>query len=166
MIRNPIDITTRVSPELSTLIEDLIQQLETDEPVTLGALRSFVAQELPAEISEIEHLHHFDDSESLVDELDALIENFGESAAAEDFIAVMASEALSRAMERVIYDENRENVATLESVHDALTDGLAGRLVGDGVLEDDEAETLLPELETLVTRFGSDALAENFLRYE
>jgi hypothetical protein len=166
MIRNPIDIATRVSPELSLLIEDIIHRLDSEEPVTLGAIRDFIAHELPAEISEDEHLHHFDNAESLVDELEALIEGFGESAVAEDFIAFQAGEALSRAMESVIYDENRENAATLESVRDALAEGLASRLVGDGVLEDDEAEMLLPELEALIARYGSDALAEDFLRYE
>ena len=30
MIRNPIDIASRVSPELSGLIETIISQLETD----------------------------------------------------------------------------------------------------------------------------------------
>ena len=37
MIRDPIDISTRVSMELTSLIETIISQMETDEPVTLGA---------------------------------------------------------------------------------------------------------------------------------
>lgn len=166
MIRNPIDIATRVSPELSGFIENLIDRLETDEPVTLGAVRTFLNRELPAAIQEDEHLHHFDNAESLVDELDRLIDGFGESAAAADFVHVFASEALSRAIEAVAYDENRENPATLGTVQDSLNGGLASRLVGDGVLEDDEAEELPPELEALIEIFGEDALAERFLRYE
>ena len=74
MIRNPIDIASRVSPELTSLIEAMINQLDTDEPVTLGSVRSFITNELPAEINETEELHHFDISESLIDELDELIE--------------------------------------------------------------------------------------------
>lgn len=166
MLRNPIDISTRVSPELTDFIETLIDRLDTDEPLTLGAVRGFLTHELPAEIEEDEHLHHFDYAESMVDELDSLIEGFGESAAAVDFLYAFASEALSRAIEAVAYDENRENAATLGAVKDALNDGLAGRLVGEGVLEEDEAETLTPELDALLERFGEDAVAERFLRYE
>ncbi len=166
MIRNPIDIASRVSPELSELIESVIDQLESDEPVTLAMIRSFIAHELPAQLDEIEEMHHFDTDESLVDELDELIEQFGESADAEDFISVFASEALTRAIEEVLNDENRENPATLGAVKEALDGGLASRLIGDGVLEEDEADELIPELESLIDVYGEDAPAENFLRYE
>ncbi|HEY5995226.1 MAG TPA: hypothetical protein VIU46_11585 [Gallionellaceae bacterium] len=166
MIRNPIDIASRVSPELSAFIQGIIDQLETDEPITLQTIRSFIGRELPEEIAEDEHLHHFDNGESLVDELDGLIDGFGESAAAEDFIYAYASEQLSRAIETVANDENRENPATLGVVRAALADGLAGRLVGDGTLEDDEADMLTPELDSLIERYGPDATAEYFLRYE
>jgi len=166
MIRNPIDISTRVSPELSSLIETIIDRLGTDEPVTLASIRSFIAHDLSAEIDEAEHLHHFDINESLVDELDELIEGFGESAAAVDFIHAFASEQLSRAIEAVVNDENRENPATLAAVKEALANGLAGRLVGDGVLEEDEGDMLEPEIEDLIDRCGADAPAEEFLRYE
>lgn len=166
MIRNPIDIASRTSPELSSLIEAIINQFDSDEPVTLAAVRSFIEHELPAEISEDEHLHHFDTGESLVDELDGLIDQFGESAAAIDFVSVYASEPLSRAIETVVNDENRENPATLATIREALGDGLAARLIGDGVLEEDEADQLTPEIEELIDRFDAEALAENFLRYE
>lgn len=166
MIRNPIDIASRTSPELSSLIEAIINQFDSDEPVTLAAVRSFIEHELPAEISEDEHMHHFDTGESLVDELDGLIDQFGESAAAIDFVSVYASEPLSRAIETVMNDENRENPATLATIREALADGLAARLIGDGVLEEDEADLLMPEIEELIERFDAEALAENFLRYE
>jgi len=166
MIRNPIDIASRTSPELSGLIEAIVNQLDSDEPVTLAAVRSFIEHELPAEISEDEHLHRFDTGESLVDELDALIDGFGESAAAIDFVSVFASEPLSRAIEEVVNDENRENPPTLATIREALANGLPARLVGDGVLEEDEADLLMPEIEELIERAGADALAEEFLRYE
>jgi len=166
MIRNPIDIASRTSPELSSFIETIVNQLDSDEPVTLAAIRLFIEHELPAEISEDEHLHHFDTGESLIDELDALIEGFGESAAAIDFVSVFASEPLSRAIETIMNDENRENSPTLATVREALANGLAARLIGDGVLEDDEADMLMPEIEELIERFDAEDLAENFLRYE
>jgi hypothetical protein len=166
MIRTPIDTASRVSPELSTLIETLINQLDTDEPVTLGSVRSFIAHEMPEEIDEDEALHHIDASESVIDELDELIEEFGELAAAVDFIYAFASEPLSRVTEEVVNDENRKNVPTLEDVRQAIVDGLGGRLVGEGILEEDEGNVLMPEIESLIDRYGADALAEDFLRYE
>lgn len=166
MIRNPIDIASRVSPELSELIETIIDQLDTDEPITLSAIRSFITNELPAEIDETEEMHHFDTDESLVDELDELIEQFGESAVAIDFVHAFASEPLSRAIETVMDDQEQENPVTLSEVRDALVDGLTSRLVGDGVLEDDEADMLMAEIESLIEHYGPDATAEDFLRYE
>lgn len=166
MIRNPIDIASRVSPELSSLIESLIDQLESGEPVTLTAVRSFIKHGMPDEVDEDERLHHFDVEESVIDELDELIEQFGESAAAMDFIYAYASEPLSRVIEEVVSDENREFPPTLEDIQEAILDGLGGRLVGEGILEEDEDDVLVPEIEGLIGRYGADALAEDFLRYE
>jgi hypothetical protein len=166
MIRNPIDIASRVSPELSSFIETLVNQLETGEPVTLAAVRSFIKHELPDEMDEDEHLHHFDVDESVIDELDELIDQFGESAVAIDFVYAYASEPLSRVIEAVMDDENREVPATLDDIQEAILDGLAGRMVGDGILEEDEDDMLISEIDGLIDRYGADALAEDFLRYE
>ena len=166
MLRNPIDIASRVSPELSMLIEAVINNFDTDEPITMAAVRSFIGNEMPAEIGEGERLHHFDNAESFVDELDGLIEQFGESAIAEDFISAFASEQLSRVIEIVVSDEAREMAPTLGDVLKAVNEGLVGRMVGEGALEEDEDDALLPELEGLIERYGAEATAENFLRYE
>ena len=166
MIRNPIDIASRVSPELSGLIESIITQLDSDEPVTLATVRSFIEQELPGELSESEGIHHFDNGESAVDELAGLIDMFGESASAADFIYAFASEALSRVIEEVMNDEEADSPVTLGVVREAVIDGLSGRLVGDGILEDYEDDMLMPEIDNLIERFGPDAPAEEFLRYE
>ena len=166
MIRNPIDIATRVSPELSSLIQTIISQLEGGEPVTLSAVRSFIMNELPTEIDETERMHHFDVDESLSDELDELIEQFGESAAAMDFITAFASEPLSRVIEEVLNNDNRENSPSLNDIREALLEGLGGSLVGEGALEEDEEYMLMPEIDELIELYGGDALAEDFLRYE
>ena len=166
MIRNPIDVSSRVSPRLSALLSSRVNNPECEQPVTLMAVRRFLADLLPAEFKEAEQLHHFDIGESHLDELDALIEEFGGSALAVDFVQVNVSEQLSRAIESVVNDENRENPPTLDVIRDALIAGLGARLVGDGVLEDDEDDTLLSEIEALIEQFGADTLAEEFLRYE
>ena len=166
MIQNPIDIASRVSPRLSSLLKGRVNDPECEQPVTLMAVRRFLADLLPADFNEAERLHRFDISESPLDELDALIEEFGAAALAVDFVQASASEPLSRAIESVVNDENRENPATLAVVREALLAGLGARLVGDGVLEDDEDDTLLEEIEALIEAVGANALAEEFMRYE
>lgn len=166
MTPNPIDVSSRVSPNLSALLGSRVNNPECEQPVTLMAVRRFLADLLPADFRDSERLHHFDISESLLDELDALIEEYGGTALAVDFVQTRASEALSRAIESVLDDENRENPPTLAVVRDAIVGGLGARLVGDGVLEDDEDDTLLSEIEALIEQFGADTLAEDFLRYE
>ncbi|GJL73709.1 MAG: hypothetical protein NMNS01_29080 [Nitrosomonas sp.] len=165
-IRNPIDVANRVSPELSALIETLINDTDLEQPITLASVRAFVTGVLSTAFTETEHLHHFDINESLLDELDALIEEFGETALAIDFVQDIASEALSRVIEAILNDENQPDPPTLETVRDAITSGLSASLVGTGTLEEDEDDTLLTEIEALIDSYGADALAEDFLRYE
>ena len=166
MVRNPIDVATRVSPNLSALIESQVNDPDAEQPITLVTVRAFIAHLLPPSFDETERLHHFDIDASLLDELDALIAEFGEDALAIDFVQNIASEPLSRVIDAVINDENRENPPNLQAVKEAITGGLTARLVGDGVLEDDEDDALLAEIEVLIRRYGADSLAEEFLRYE
>lgn len=166
MIRNPVDIANRVSSNLSALIESRVNDPDAEQPITLAAVRTFIAGLLPAEFNEVERLHHFDIDASLLDELDSLIEEFGETALAIDFAQNTASEPLSRVIEAVLDDENREDPPTLEAVREAIVSGLPARLVGEGVLEEDEDDALLAEIEALIRRHGADELAEDFLRYE
>lgn len=166
MIRNPIDIASRVSSNLSALIENRVNKSELEQEVTLASVRDFVAGLLNDALTETEERHHFDINESLLDELNALIEEFGESALAIDFVQINASEPLSRVIDAVVNDRDQENPPTLEAVKDAMTSGLLASLVGAGVLDEDEDDVLLAEIDALIDRHGADALAEEFLRYE
>lgn len=166
MIHHPIDVSTRVSPRLSEFLRSRVNDPESSQPITLGVARRFLADLLPADFREAERMHHFDVDASLLDELDALIEEYGSDALAVDFVQANASEALSRVIESLVNDENRENPPTLAAVRDAIIDGLGVRLVGEGVLEEDEDDTLLAEIDALIEQFGADALAEDLIRYE
>lgn len=166
MIQNPIDIANRVSPRLSALLRSRTDDPDCEQPVTLLAVRRFLADLLPDDFREAERLHHVDVDISILDELDAFIEEFGGTALAVDFVQSSASESLSRAIESVAGDENRENPPTLAAVREAILGGLGARLVGDGVLEDDEDDTLVQEIDALIEHFGEDTLAEELLRYE
>lgn len=166
MIHHSIDVASRVSPRLSALLRSRVNDPDREEPVTLVEARRFLADLLPADFREAERMHHFDVDASLLDELDSLIEEFGEDALAVDFVTANASEQLSRVIESLVNDENRENPPTLGAVQEAIVAGLGMRLVGEGVLEEDEDDTLLAEIEDLIEQFGADTLAEEFLRYE
>lgn len=167
MIRNPIDIATYVNPELSALIEKVVNDPDTEDIPTLGNIRDFLQDLLPESLTESERLHHFDVNESLMDELNVLIEEFGEDAPAVDFIRIYASEALSRVIETVVSDENGQSKPpTLRMVRDTISSGLGASMVGEGVLDEDEDETLLMEIDSLIERYGPDAIAEEFVRYE
>lgn len=166
MIRNPIDASARVSPKLSEFIESRANDPDIEEPITLGQLRRFFADMLPISFRAAERMHRFDLDESELDELDALIDEYGEDALAIDFAQGSASEPLSRVIEAVVNDENRENLPSLADVRRAMTNGLLTRLVGEGVLEEDEDDALVAEIDGLIERFGEDVLAEEYLRYE
>lgn len=166
MIRNPIDIATRVSPELSALIENRINSTQDDQYITLDTIRDLATGLLTHAFVETEQLHHFDVTESLLDELDALIEEFGGTALAIDFVRNLASEQLTRVIETVINERDEESPATLGMVREAIITGLSASLVGTGALEEDEDDALLAEIETLINQHGADTLAEEFLRYE
>jgi hypothetical protein len=166
MIRNPIDVATRVSPSLSAIIEDRINRSEPEQYITLATIHDFVTGLLTDAFTETEQLHHFDINESLLDELSALIEEFGETALAIDFVQRTASEPLSRVIDSVMNDRDQENPPTLEIVKNAIISGLSASLVGAGVLDEDEDDNLLAEIDALIDRHGADALAEEFLRYE
>lgn len=162
MIRNPINVT--ISPELARLVTRCINDPELEGPVTLGHMRKFAEALLPSEFGETESMHHIDEGASLLDELDELIGEYGEEANAADFLENEASEALSRVIEAAV--EEAENPPTLDDVKEAVFSGLAARLVAEGALEDDEDETVIQELDDLIERFGADAMAEDFLRYD
>ena len=62
--------------------------------------------------------------------------------------------------------EEASRPPTLGDVIEAMDDGLVAHLVGEGVIEEDEDETLYEELEDLIDRYGEDAQAEDFIHYE
>lgn len=166
MGRNAVDVASRVSSKLSALIEARVADPDADQPVTLFGVRNFLAGMLSKEYKEAERLHHFDLGESMLDELDGLIEEYGSDTLAVNFAQHEASEVLSQVIEAVLNDDSRDNAPTLETVREAIASGLVSQMVGEGLCDDDEGATLLPEIDGMIERFGADSLAEDFLRYE
>lgn len=147
-------------------IENRVNRWELGQDITLATVRDFVIGLLTTAFTETEQLHHFDINESLLDELNALIEEFGDSALAVDFVQKTAREPLSRVIDAVINDRDQESPPTLETVKNAMISGLTANLLGAGVLDEDEDDALLAEIDALIDRHGADALAEELMRYE
>ncbi|MCL4470031.1 MAG: hypothetical protein ACYC05_11900 [Sulfuricella sp.] len=162
-MRPLIDIASRVSEELSQILESAVNDPDIDESPTLGSVRKIIAESQAGESFEADRLH-FDQSQSLLEEIGGLIEQCGDDAPAIDFVTVKASEDLSCVIEAIM--NTGASPPTLEVVRNALLQGLVARLVGEGAIDPDEDETLQEEIETLIVHYGKDAAAENFLRYE
>ncbi|OIP15904.1 MAG: hypothetical protein AUK53_03825 [Betaproteobacteria bacterium CG2_30_59_46] len=159
-----IDIASSVSDELSQILEAAVNDPDADEAPTLGSVRRIVYRAANGEQLKADRLH-FDQNRSLLEEIDDLIEQFGDEAPAIDFITVKASESLTRTISALM-DTGASTPPTLGMVRDAMLHGLVARLVGDGIIDPDEDETLQEEIETLISRYGQDTVAENFLHYE
>lgn len=158
-----IDIASRVSPALSVILEAHANDPDALQPATLGSVRAFLTSSEAADRYEADRLHP-ETARGLMTELDDLIDEFGDDAPAADFVTVQASEALSRVIQAVL--DHAATPPTLGVVQSAMADGLVARLVGEGVLEDDEDDTLQAEMEELIARYSSDVPAEPFIRYE
>jgi hypothetical protein len=163
-MKHPVDVDTRVSAELSSLIERLVNDPDREEPPTLKDVRSMLRA---AGIEEAEAAEmHPQEHESALIEVDDLIDEYGEDMLAVNFIAAKASEGLSRTIEAAANDPALPDEPTLGAVREAMLEGLTARLVGEGVIEPDEDQTLLAEIEALIGRYGRDAVAETFIRFE
>jgi hypothetical protein len=160
-MRLPIDIAARVSPELSAIIDRLVSDPDIEAPVTLGLVRESLARGMEAT-----RKRRSDVQETVLAELDALIERCTGEAPAADFVGAKASEPLSRVIETMMNDANTPQRPTLGAVRDALARGIAARLVGEGTIDADEEQGLAAELDGFIGRFGEDALAEHLMRYE
>lgn len=166
MLRNPTDVSSNVTPRLSALIESVVNNPDGPDTPTLETVHHFFTDLMPKEFVEAEQMHHFDLTDSLLDELTQLIEDFGAEAPVIDFIRSSASEGLTRVIEAMVNDDNRENPATLSELRNLLINGFSAHLVGEGVLDEDEDDELLAEVDSLIEHFSEEAFVENFLRYE
>lgn len=158
-----IDIASTVSEELSQILESAVNDPDADSPPSLGSVRYLIAKETAGAPFEADRLH-FEQNRPLLEEIDDLIAQFGDEAPAIDFVSVKASEDLTCVIEAIM--DTGVKPPTLGVVQDAMQHGLVARLAGDGLIEPDAGETLFAEIETLIGRYGKDAAAEEFLRYE
>lgn len=165
-IRASIDVATRISPELSAMIERLVNDPDREAPPqTLGEVRVALVERGTSEARQTEFLRPQDEASLLV-ELDRLIEEYGKEATATDFVVVKASEGLSRLIQAVMDDISFRRMPTLGAMREAMVNGLTARLIGDGAIDEDDEGALLGEIEELIRRYGENTLAETLIRFE
>jgi hypothetical protein len=164
-MKPPIDVSSRVSAELSKILESLVNHPDREVPPTLGAVRA-ILRRVSKKTELQDELMHPQDRTSVLRELDSLIEEFGEEAPAADFVVTKASEPLSRIIETVMDDPRIGYRPTLGGVREAMTGGLTAAMMGDGAVEPDEDGALLAEIDALIEQYGADAVAEDFVRFE
>ena len=165
-IRPSIDVATRISPALSAIIEGLVNDPELEvPPQTLEEVRVALVDRGTFEARETEFLHPQDETSPLV-ELDRLIEEYGKEAIATDFVAVKASEGLSRVIQAALDDISFQRMPTLGAMRAAMVNGLTARLIGDGAIDEDDEGVLLGEIDELIRHYGEDTPAETLIRFE
>jgi hypothetical protein len=155
----PEDVHENTSDNLSKVIAAVLDDEETAQPANLADVREAILAEVKTVTVPLNRFSS-DDWQLLHDEIDALIEEFGDDALAVRFLRPWASEALRRLIEAGL-DEYGE--PTLGGLFEAAERGLLASLIGQGEIDDDEAQTVLAELQGLIDRHGTDALAEEFL---
>lgn len=165
-IRLSVDVATRISPELSETIEELMNDPEREvPPQTLDEVRAALIGRSSAETRETEFLH-LQDEASLLVELDRLIEEYGKEAPAIDFVAVKASEGLSRIIQAAMDDARFPRAPMLGAIREAMVGGLTARLIGEGTIDEDDEGVLLGEIDEMIRRYGEETLAETLVRFE
>jgi len=161
----PIEPESRVSEALAEAMEEIINDPDLEGPVTLALVRDKLQEQLAMEGIEAER-HEFGNEESLYAEIEALIDEFGEDAFAMDFTTVKASQELSSVIESILDDSEADIAPTLEAIREAMANGYLAQLVGSGVIETEDEESLMGELDSLIERYGPETLAEDVLGYE
>ena len=155
----PEDVFENTSDEMSAVIASVLDDDDLDQPATLASVREAILARVKTVTIPLNRFSS-DEWQALHDEIDALIEEYDADALAVRFLRPWASEPLQRLIEAGL-DELGD--PTLGSLYETVQGGLLAHLIGQGEVDDDEAQTVVAELQNLIGRHGHDALAEDFL---
>ena len=155
----PEDVFQNTSSGLSALIAEVLDDEELAQPATLASIREAVLSEVKTATIPLNRFSS-DPSQELRDEIDALIDEYGTDALAIRFMRPWVSEGLGRLITAGL---DELGTPSLSEIFAAAERGLLAQLIGHGEIEDDEAQTVIAELNNLIERHGEDALAEDFL---
>jgi hypothetical protein len=154
----PEDVFQNTSSGLSTLIADVLADEAVTEPATLDAVRAIVLSEVKTAGIPLNRFSS-DERQALGDEIDALIDEHGADALAIRFMRPWVSDDLGRLISAGLDELGTPSLGEIFAVAES---GLLAHLIGQGEIDDDEAQTVIAELKSLIERHGEDALAEDF----
>ena len=156
----PSDVFENLSEEMSTVIGTLLDDESVRQPATLAEVREAVLAEIKTTTIPLNRFSS-DRTQQLRDEVDALIDEFGDDALAVRFFKPWADAPLQRLIEAVRDDVGE---ATLGNVLEAAQRGLLASLIAEGEIADDETQTVIAELQAMISQHGAEVLAEDFIR--
>ena len=155
----PEDVFENTSDELSAVIARVMDDDEQAQPATLASVRQAILAEVDTPTLPLNRFSS-DQWQQLRDEIEALIEEYDADALAMRFHKPRASEPLCKLIEAGMAELGEPTLAALFEITEQ---GLLAHLIGQGEIEDDEAQTVLAELSQLIERHGPDALAEDYV---
>ena len=155
------DIYENTSEGLSAIIQKVLNDEEIAQPATLSSVREEVLKDVKT-ITIPLNTFSTDQLQELRNEVEALIEEYGNDALAVRFFKPRASHSLTKLIEAGM---DKRGEPTLSQLFNELEQGLLAKLIAEGELDDDEAQTVTAELKALIDKHGEDAIAEDFVRY-
>ena len=153
------DVFENTSDEMSVVITSVLDDEGVAQPATLEDVRQAILAEVKTSSLPLNSFSP-DERQQLREEIDSLIEEYGSDALAVRFLRPWASDSLGRLIEAGM---DELGTPTLVTLLEAAESGLLANLIGRGEVDDDEAQTILGELQDLIGRHGENALAEDFL---
>lgn len=157
----PIDVYENTSEALSTVVQEVLNHDDIAQPATLADVREEILKDVKTATIPLNSFSP-DQLQELRNEIEALIDEYGADASAVRFLKPRASQALTRLIEAGI---DKRGEPTLSQLFDELEQGLLAELIAEGEIDDDEAQTVTAELQSLIDQRGPDAVAEEFVRY-
>jgi hypothetical protein len=151
-----------ISESLAAVIEAELNNLDDEQPATLGSVQESMMRGLAAIL--VAHARiPAEDEELVFAEMRNLIEEFGEDALAQNFISFRTSDDLATVIKAVLDSHGGDQAPTLATVRDAMNEGLVAHLVGMGEIDPDDDDVLPTEIERLIAHHGENEPAEDFL---
>ncbi|MFC1589405.1 hypothetical protein ACFL3P_03940 [Pseudomonadota bacterium] len=155
------DVYEQTSEALSAVIHKVMDDEEIAQPATLASVREKVLEGVKTSTIPLNRFSD-DQLQELRDEIDYLIEEHGEEGLAVHFFKPRASQALTQLIDAGI---GILEEPSLEQLFNELENGLLAGLIASGEIDDDEAQTVIAELQALIDKHGPNEMAEDFVQY-
>lgn len=155
------DIYENTSENLSAVIQKVLDDEEIAQPATLASVQEEVLKDVETMTIPL-NTFSTDRLQELRNEVEALIKEYGEDALAVRFFKPRASQELTKLIDAGM---DKRGELSLSQLFNELEQGLLAKLVAEGEVDDDEAQTVTAELQALIEKHGPNAIAEEFVCY-